>query len=465
MLPPDGENWSNHTFRWQRKTSSGWDDLTYTKSTFTDNNPPVDEELQYRVIVKHEACDTEYILDSNPFFYFESVPTSFTVDNINNTGRIKQRETSCEAATDGQIIIEGRTNEADRTYFYNIALKNGDDIETTTILSSSAKKGSERVIFPDGARYPVGETTLSEEDWREAIGVSTGTYVVQVINGEKVYNKTDETFENVGYCFKEFEITVDPEPELSIDDFFVEKEISCHVGNNGEMKVKFSGGRAPYTLQLLEKEGEVFKANGDAVSTDETNHTFENLPTGHYKVRITLSDGVCWKETENSVYLDQPAALSLADENVTRSTDDATYHDAWITCPGADDAYLEVSPQGGNLARNYTATLYKDDVEQTSETFTEAHRFANLSPGQYKIIVEDVCATNAPVSSKTFDIYEPLPLIIDSVRTAPITCYGVPNGQITMSSREGTGTRQFKIDDGDWDRMKLMKAKNFRFPT
>ena len=478
---PNGEEWKDHRFYWYREIEGvdtqpvlirgGERGSTYDGAYYTIPAEMEGKRTYFSVQTRHEECQNRSdTVRTGTIFLFKPVPPSFTVSKF-NVGRIRYEATSCADAKDGKITIRARADETDRYFYYNIALKNSakpNGIEPTSILSSPKIRGDETFTFPDNISYPGDKTGFSEEEWRNHTRITAGTYVVQVINGgdDKEY-ELDQTFNNEGYCFKKFEIEVKSRPELTIRGFSPEKEISCYKGEEGEISVRYRGGRAPYRLQLFKGSEEDFVANGspaEEITINSTSYTFENLPTGHYKVRITLSNDVCWKETENSVYLDQPAALSLADENVTRSTDDATYHDAWITCPGANDAYLEVSPQGGNLARNYTATLYKDDVEQTSETFTEAHRFANLSPGQYKIIVEDVCATNAPVSSKTFDIYEPLPLIIDSVRTAPITCYGVPNGQITMSSREGTGTRQFKIDDGDWDN-EVNEGEEFPFPN
>ena len=471
-LHPNGGTWENHRFYWYRKIEgvdtepvlirgsekgSASDSALYTIPAEMEGR-----QTYFSVQTKHTACENRSdLVKTGSIFLFKPVPNSFTVNN-NNTGRIQYQSTSCLAGKDGKIIIKGLSNESSRHFYYNIARKNPTKkphgIEPTSILSSPKIKGNESFTFPDDVVFPgESETGFTEEEWRSYTNITTGTYTVQVINGggDKEY-KLDKNFENEGYCFKEFDITVKSEPKVVISTFSTTHEISCHAGNDGEMSVEFNGGRTPYHLQLFKGTEENFvttssnttlEAETTITNANSSGYTFKDLSTGHYKVRITLSDAACWKETETSVYLDQPTPLSLANKDVSRSINDENYHDAWITCPGANDAYLEVNPQGGNLAREYTATLYKDDVEQALETFIERYRFADLLPGAYHIKVEDACADNVPVFSDTFSIYEPLPLLIDSIHTNPITCHGVANGQITVSSQGGTGTRQFIIDN------------------
>ena len=454
----------NHKFYWYRKIEG--EDATPKPIAQTD-----DDEYSYTfpasmqgkttyfsVKTKHTSCSdlSSDTVRTGAVFFFESVPTSFTVDTVGNTGRIKQKETSCAAATDGQIIIEGRADESDATYYYNIALKNKQgEIERTSILSSPATVGSEQFIFPDHILYPGSDKTdLSEERWRELTTIREGTYVVQVINGKKQYT-LDSTLQTVGYCAKQFEIKVTPKPELSVGTPTIADSIDCHGDSTGRVHITFTGGRAPYYLQLFKGDAKNFatvgKESGEEIEVNDTQYTFRNLPTGHYKVQVTLSDGACWKETDNSIYLDQPAALSFTDSHVARSNNDPNYHGAWITCPGADDAYLEVSPSEGNRAGSYKATLYARDVEgidivHVKETsFTGTHKFDNLPPGNYKITVTDDCGnTHTPISR--FNITEPAPLTINSVDINPITCHGVANGMIKVFASGGTGSRQFNID-------------------
>ena len=475
-LHPNGGTWENHRFYWYRKIEGvdtepvlirgGEQGSTSDSTLYTIPTEMEGKKTYFSVQTRYTTCKNRSdIVKTGSIFLFKPVPATFTV-NARNTGRIQYRATSCVDAQDGKVIIGAKSDEFDKYFYYNVALKNTakpNDVEPTSILSSPKMKGNESFTFPDDVVFPgESETGFTEEEWRSYTNITTGTYTVQVINGggDKEY-KLDTTFENEGYCFEEFDIIVKSEPEVVISNFSTTREISCHAGNDGEMSVEFNGGRTPYHLQLFKgteedfvtaSESTMLEAETTIKHANSSGYTFKDLSTGHYKVRITLSDAACWKETETSVYLDQPAPLSLANNDVSRSINDESYHDAWITCPGANDAYLEVNPQGGNLAREYVATLYKDDVEQASETFIERHRFANLSPGAYHLKVEDACADNIPVFSDTFSIYEPSPLTIDSVRTNPITCHGVANGQITVSSQGGTGTRQFIID-GDTSRI------------
>ena len=477
-VPPLNENWNNQKFKWTRTvryadgttTDTVLEDDDNDNSEITDSPSVGNVHLSYQVEVGHISCPGyEYSRRSSSFFFFEPVPETFAVETEDTFGRIKQAKTSCASATDGKIIIEGVASEANRTYFYNIARKDANgQVKRVSILSSPPVSGNDAFTFPDNISYPEGETDLSATRWREYTTISAGSYLVQVINGEGIRSgdayELDSTMQNVGYCFKEFEITIDSEPELAIETFNVAKEINCHAGNDGEIEVELSGGRAPYFLQLFKGNEANFatagKETGQEIEVNTPHHTFQNLSTGHYKVRIRLSDGTCWIDSENSIHLDEPAALSF---ETARSIDDETYHGAWITCPDADDAYLEVSPTEGNFAGKYTAILYKDNVEHANaKNFSGTHRFADLSPGDYKIEVEDSCG-NGPIFSEVFPIREPVPLVIDSVEAVPITCYGVPNGKMTVSSSEGTGTRRFRIDGGEWQEERA-RDEEYTFP-
>ncbi len=466
-----GKNWNDHTFKWYRVVDSKPTLLIGNESTITDLPPSKNVNIYYEVEVFHISCnEPAYRKKSNTFFFHEPVPPSFTV-NTNNTGRIKQQKTSCEAAKNGKIIISGKSDEAGKHYFYNIALKNPakpGGIEKTTILSSPKISGDQTFTFPDDVPYPEGETSLEEEEWRRYTNITKGDYIVQVINGEAGYT-LDSAFNNEGYCAKEFEIAVLTEPELIIGNFKVAQKISCYAGADGAIRVEFSGGSIPYHLQLFKGTEKDFITNGtksilQAETTihnvNRTGYTFENLSAGHYKVHITLADAVCLKETENSIYLDQPPTLSLASDDVARSIDDLAYNGSWITCPGANDAYLEIKPKGGNLANKYSATLYindpataQDKLYAVSKTFIGTYKFENLPPGAYKVTVTDSCS-NGPVTSAIYSIVEPPSLVINSLSSEPITCYDISNGTFTVSASGGTGTRQFKIDGGTWQEKK-----------
>lgn len=381
-----------------------------------DSRPENHPALKYGVAARATSCPTKSaVIYAATTFTFQSAPSS--IETV-------IKEASCENSKDGSISIESIVGGTEWLY-YNIAgyKDDGVTIERTTIMSSPKKLKDEIYKFDS---------------------LAPGTYVVQLINGGGVTKDTlkNESFSNSGYCASNFEVVVPYRPPLALGEQN-QFPVTCHGGSDGKIDIKFSNAVGALTVGLS-KDGIAVTSPSYTVDTTKSTLTINQLPTGDYIYTINDSRGCLSAPTGNATVI-EPAALDF-------TTTVSSYNTSDISCHGADDAFIEVTATGGNWTNAYSATLHKDgQPHRQIASFLGTTKFDGLAPGKYMVTVETVGAcVFSKVLPDSITIEEPDYLTIDSVETRPITCHGVPNGEITVTSQGGTNTRQFRVDGGDW---------------
>ena len=418
-MPSESEG--NHIFHWYR---NGTHIGSTNANNYIDNDSKSDRsrELVYRVKTELNKCSGTYsgMVYATTTYQFKGAASS--VDYTATPA-------SCPGLQDGVVNIRSVTGSTNYVYYILSKIdENGEYIATETSSSPRVKK-NEEIEFSD---------------------LDEGRYILQVLNGgDTEGGESDES----GYCYSEFSIDITALKKIDIDENYSLAPVSCHDGNDGSLSIGFSQKQGDIQLTLRRSDKSDFSNLETMVegedyywSVESNTLKIDSLRYGHYQVWINdvRKEGTvtCAADPESVQFsITQPADLDF-------STVVSDYNRATISCRNAADAFIEVTATGGNQTNIYSAELYKNNALHSKiENFTTATSFTNLDPGAYTVTVKaEGCYGIEKQLDTPIIITQPDYLVIDSIRTNPITCHGVPNGQITVSSQGGTGTRQFIID-------------------
>ena len=171
---------------------------------------------------------------------------------------------------------------------------------------------------------------------------------------------------------------------------------ACGAGN-GQITVNAVGGLPPYQYSL----------NGGAY---QASNTFSNVAIGFYTVQVKDAAGCTASDT---ITLGQGAPVSI-----TLTADS-------VKCFGANSGMVFGNATGGVLPYQFSLN---GGPYQGMDTF-------QVAAGNYTVTVKDQagCTANASIS-----VFQPTPLVIDSIRATRVKCPGDKNGTITVFAHGGT---------------------------
>ena len=182
------------------------------------------------------------------------------------------------------------------------------------------------------------------------------------------------------------------------------QDVSCFGAQDGSLSITPSGGTSPYTYSW---------SNG-AITQD-----ISGLGEGSYVLTITDAHNCSINRTFD---IQEPLPLVI---NYTQSD---------VSCFGADDGQINVTPSGGNLPYSFS---WSD-----GSTTKDLH---SLSGGDYTLLVTDAkgCTITETISISAPD--EPLnaDVIIND-----LDCAGQPTGQIQVTPVGGTGPYSYSWSNG-----------------
>ncbi len=187
--------------------------------------------------------------------------------------------------------------------------------------------------------------------------------------------------------------------------------LTCHDSNDGIINVVATGGVGTLEYSLN---------NGNW----HTNGNFTQLSAGTYFVTIR-DDNACIL-TLPSIVLNNPGDIALHAANVSYS----------VSCHGVTDGSISVEASGGTSP--YTFSL--NGGEPSTNNF-----FNNLPSGSYIVTATD--AHNCKKTSETFIINEPTEVIVQSVQSVNVNCFGKNTGRITVAAYGGTGALRFSLNE------------------
>jgi len=172
---------------------------------------------------------------------------------------------------------------------------------------------------------------------------------------------------------------------------------SCFGFGDGQATVTAGGGVGGYQYSW---------------NSGQTTATAVNLFAGLTVVTVTDANGC---QTTAGVTLGQPTALT------------ATAADGLVSCNGASDGSVTVSPAGGTTPYSY---LWNDPNQQNTATAS------GLILGTYSVTVTDANGCQATSSA----IVDGTPAIVLALTTSDVNCNGGNDGTIVVNATGGAGS-------------------------
>lgn len=281
------------------------------------------------------------------------------------------------------------------------------------------------------------------------INGATSSTLPNIVEGNYSVHVEDEyTFKDATVVFRE------PTPlSLSVSGV----NISCFNENTGKITLTPQGGTRPYSFSIDNQQTYISE---NAL----TNFTIEGLIAGSYEVWLKDANG-CEIATPQTVTLDSPDEIIITAKSIVHTT----------TVGGTNGSITMDDVIGG--VGTYTYSWSK----QGDTGFTRATRdIDNLSFGMYTISVQD---TNTCVVEKTFEVKQPLPMLVDIEIKNPILCYDDALGELLATVKGGYPIestpadfeyRWYKVEssgdvaintDVTLDRLERLKAGKYKVVT
>ena len=350
-------------------------------------------------IVEIISDDTEFCHDSN---------IRMTC-NLQNGGRNPSYEWFGPKefySSEEHLIIENATHVQSGTYYLEVTNDQGCTIQDFIDITIKKKM----------------ELEMSEEQPISCFGASDGKAKVTIKNGSGKYSylwdngATTAFVSNLSVGIHKVTITDELsctiessiglfEPEQFNVDINVGEPIACFGASNGILKLKVSGGTAPFDFKW----------------SNETNQDrADNLNSGLYEVTVTDAN-LC--VTEESYFLEQPQELAIEIVQVTH-----------LNCFGDSNGSINIEVIGGTSP--YTVEWATGETQKS---------ISSLPSGEHLVIVKDAIGCN---TARIITIEEPEETIVELQEFQAHLCGSSPSGQATLAI-SGPSTYQVAWDNGE----------------
>ncbi|NNF34196.1 MAG: hypothetical protein HKN68_08810 [Saprospiraceae bacterium] len=187
--------------------------------------------------------------------------------------------------------------------------------------------------------------------------------------------------------------------------------ISCNGSGDGSFNLSITGGvpgmSDPYLVSI---DGGLYAPQ----------LAYTDLQPGIYNIRVRDGNSC---EVTTSVEVSSPEPLQL---RKTTSTD--------VDCYGTNTGSIRVDGQGGTPDYTYS---------RNGTVYDNVSNFDMLESGPIKLWIKDM---NDCIDTATFLISEPQPLVIGAEEVQEISCAGIYDAAILISTSGGTGPYQYYLD-------------------
>ena len=192
--------------------------------------------------------------------------------------------------------------------------------------------------------------------------------------------------------------------------------IVCNGESNGTIIINsVLGGTSPYFVNI-----------GASDFSYSPNLLFDNLSAGSYTITLT--------DVNNCNYSYLETVGDVSPVNISLNS----YED--VSCFGANDGEIHISTSGGTPIYNYQVYTPTSTVSATGESVS----FTNLEGSElgvnYLIVVSDA---NACQDSLSQVIIQPNQLLIDSIVTTPLSCFGAEDASLVAFVSGGSIPYQY----------------------
>ncbi len=194
--------------------------------------------------------------------------------------------------------------------------------------------------------------------------------------------------------------------------------VSCAGSNDGSINLTVTGGASCTAYTYLWSNG-------------ATTEDVSNLTAGSYSVTITDANGC---STTSNFTLTEPDELRV--RSITSATFECGYN---ISCNGASDGSIDLTPEGGATCVAYT---YNWSNGATTEDLS------GLTAGTYSVTITDAngCSTTASITLTEPALLQSSGIAATYACGTNVSCNGASDGSINLTATGGADCRAYTFN-------------------
>jgi len=411
------------------------------------------------------------------------ITRSFTLNSPDQISIISSKSdyngfnVSCKESTDGTIDlnVSGGYLATGSSYSYSWSTNNGSGLSPTNKNQSGLSAGTYTVVATDDNGCSITQnieimepnilsiseiisdyngfqiSEAGENDGSINISVSGGTsnytYVWSTLDGSGLsINNEDQNSLTAGIysvivtdtngckITKEYTLTEPKELIIGVDHNANGNSILCYGDTTAIIKIDVtqeSVSPYDYTISGTTYLNQAY--NETALDINAPTYSFVNLPAGQYVLTVVDANGASRSTPMKEIF--GPLAPLTMTNNVSEF---GNYN---ISCPGADDATINLIVSGGGGVSNQATYFYTWSTSNGSGLDPSAEDQSGLGPGTYTVVVKDI---NDCSITETFTVTEAPALTYNLDSTKNITCNGDNDGEINITVTGGTGNYTYE---------------------
>lgn len=313
------------------------------------------------------------------------------------------------------------------------------DAAIRVTLSRNLLSGESLSCFINGqAVGNAGNITLDSDNSFLLEGYSPGAYNISFRGSYNGYNTyTSDT----GH---KFTAVVAERP--AITHSFIQKNISCFSGHDGEITLTASGGTGNFTAELMDVGGSVIQRQ----SFSSGSSIFKQLSAGSYTLRVQDSNGCVAKSASGEELIHQ-ITLTEPDEAVSIKEIAKTSPLAYQSSDGS----IQIAVSGGSpSASGYTVRFIRTSDGQSfapTDSRPDGNQFVytlrNIPRGEYTAVAEDMRYSSLGNEDKqepcgchaqsVIVLSAPPLLTVEVEETHFVSCHDDSDGELTAHGKGG----------------------------
>ncbi|MFB6305559.1 MAG: SprB repeat-containing protein, partial [Flavobacteriales bacterium] len=322
-----------------------------------------------------------------------------------------ETESDMDSLCSGDYIVE-ITDDLGCSITDTTTITEPDTLEVTTSTTSSTCGNDDG----SATANPTGGTTSYDYQWgvdadnqttQTADNLEAGTYTVTVTDANGCQEIANASVSDIGG------------ETVSLDSV----DVTCPGDSTGKAITDFTCADPPCTFKWEDNTGD--SLDGGTTSSSPNTDTLENLPAGKYNFTVENNSGCI---TSKKVNIDETNNFE-DNESITE-----------ITCNGACDGRIDVSPTGGN--GDYTYDWYQNG---SAFQLNGLDFIDNLCAANYALVVTD----SSGCSSDTFryNLTQPDLISVDSFEVNNVSCAGQCDGDAEAFVSGGTSPYSYQWKD------------------
>jgi len=429
----------------------------------------------YTVVVKDEnncSVSQTFTLDSPTALNIIATKKNFNGFNV-----------SCNGSSDGEIdiTVTGGYLDPNTVYTYTWSTSNGSGLNPNAEDQTGLTSGTYTVVATDANGCTITQDveitqpnalgiteTISDYNGFQIseAGENDGSIDITVSGGTSNYSYQWSTLDGSGYSAnsedqtsltagtytvivtdtngcqitKEYILNEPKELIIAIDHDANGNSILCYGDSTASIKIDVTQESvSPYDYTITGTTYLTLPFNQTATDINAPTYSFVNLPAGQYTLTVVDANG-----SSRSTPIKEIFGPS---DPLTMTSNVSAFGNFNISCPGADDATINLTVSGGGGVSNQATYFYTWSTSDGSGLDPSAEDQSGLGPGTYTVIVKDI---NDCSVTETFIVTEAPALTynLDSIKN--ITCNGDNDGEINITVGGGTGnyTYEWSTENG-----------------